>query len=188
VPVYWVERGPTNFLWSSDIALFLITAALWLENRFLASMMAVGGLIPELFWNADFFVRLISGSHLLGLGATSYMFDPQLPLLIRGLSLGLHIYLLVIFVWLAYRLGYHTKAWIGQTVLAWVVLPLSYGLTEPVDNINFVFGPGAEPQQWVPGPVYVAILMILTPLLIYIPSHLLLNRLFGRGCSLDSTE
>lgn len=181
VPVYWAEVGPKNFLWFSDIALIAITVALWLESRFLASMMAVGGLIPELVWNADFFFRLVAGSHLFDLGATGYMFDPQRPWIIRGLSLALHMYLLIIFIWLAYRLGYHPKAWIAQTVLAWVVLPLSYWLTEPPDNINFVFGLGAEPQQWVAAPVYVVILMILIPLIIYIPSHLLLNRFFGRG-------
>src|SRR5690606_35092583 len=48
VPVYWVQHGPANFLWFSDIALLLALAALWLENRFLASMMAVGVLIPEI--------------------------------------------------------------------------------------------------------------------------------------------
>jgi hypothetical protein len=34
VPVYWVERGPANFLWLSDIALLAIVSALWMENRF----------------------------------------------------------------------------------------------------------------------------------------------------------
>ena len=48
VPVYWVERGPANFLWISDIALLVSVPALWMENRFLTSMMAVGVLLPEL--------------------------------------------------------------------------------------------------------------------------------------------
>ena len=33
VPVYWVQYGPGNFLWFSDIALFVTAAALWLETR-----------------------------------------------------------------------------------------------------------------------------------------------------------
>ena len=50
VPVYWREYGPTNFLWASDIALFVIFAALWLENRLLNSMMLIGVLPFELAW------------------------------------------------------------------------------------------------------------------------------------------
>ena len=61
MPVYWLEYGPANFLWASDIALLVTTVALWQENRFLISMMAVGVLLPELFWNIDFFARLIAG-------------------------------------------------------------------------------------------------------------------------------
>ena len=35
VPVYLVKYGAANFLWFSDIGLFGICAALWLENRLL---------------------------------------------------------------------------------------------------------------------------------------------------------
>ena len=74
VPIYWVERGPANFLWLSDIALIAAVPALWMENRFLASMMAVGVLLPELAWNLDFFLRLIAGFDVIGLNGTDYMF------------------------------------------------------------------------------------------------------------------
>lgn len=46
-PVYWVEYGPANFLWFSDIALLVTVTALWLENRLLASMMTVAALLLE---------------------------------------------------------------------------------------------------------------------------------------------
>ena len=75
VPVYWEERGAANFLWISDVALLAIVPALWMENRFLTSMMAVGVLLPELAWNLDFFLRLISGFDVIGLNATGYMFE-----------------------------------------------------------------------------------------------------------------
>jgi len=54
VPVYWYYYGPSNFLWFSDISLFTIAAALWLESTLLASMMACGVLLLEIFWNTDF--------------------------------------------------------------------------------------------------------------------------------------
>ncbi len=180
VAVYWTHIGPSNFLWFSDIALITITVALWLESRFLASMMAVNVLLPELAWNIDFFFRLLTGSHLFGLGATSYMFNPHLAISVRIISLLFHLYLPVLLILALHWLGYHGKAWIAQTVLAWIVLPLCYRLTDPAANINWVFGLGAEPQRWLPGPLYVVFLMILLPMVIYIPSHLLLKKMFGK--------
>jgi len=48
VPVYWLQYGPGNFLWFSDLALLATTAALWLENSLLVSMMAVSVLTDAL--------------------------------------------------------------------------------------------------------------------------------------------
>ncbi len=180
VPIYWVKLGPANFLWFSQIALITIIVALWLENSFLASMMATGVLLPELIWCLDFFTRLLFGSHLFGLGATSYMFSSKFPWIIRILSFLYHVYLPAILIFLLYRLGYHRKAWIVQTVLIWAVLPLCYWLTDPQANINWVFGFGAEPQKSLPGPVYLLLLMIIYPVVVCIPSHLMLKRLFGK--------
>lgn len=181
IPVYWVNLGPENFLWVSDLALFITALALWLESRFLASMMAVGVLLLEVLWNIDFFTRLFSGNHLFDLGATSYMFNVQVPSVVRVISFLFHIYLPTILIWMLFRLGYHHKAWLAQIALAWILLPLTYLLTDPVNNINWVYGPGSEVQQLVPGPVFVIILMILFPIVIYLPSHLFLNKLFGKN-------
>lgn len=179
VPVYWIKRGPANFLWFCDIALIVVTVALWMESRFLVSMMAVSILLPELVWSIDYFGRLLTGSHLFGLGATSYMFNEKIPGVIRVLSFIFHIYLPIILLWTLYRLRFHEKSWIAQTVLAWMVLPLCYWFTGPVENINWVFGPGPTPQQWLPAPLYLVLLMVLLPLFIYLPSHYLFKRLFS---------
>ncbi len=32
VPVYWLNYGPTNFLYFCDVALFLTLAAVWTES------------------------------------------------------------------------------------------------------------------------------------------------------------
>ena len=176
VPVYWVRYGPANFLWFSDIALLATVPALWLESRLLASMMAVGVVLLELVWNVDFFVRLLAGTELVGLAR--YMFDPQISRFLRALSL-FHLALPPLLLWLVYRLGYHPRAWLAQTLLAWVVLPASYLLTKPSDNINWVFGFGEKPQTWLPGPLYLALLMALFPLLIYLPTHFVLKKVFA---------
>jgi hypothetical protein len=60
VPVYWRTYGITNFLWFCDAALILTVAGMWLESSLLISMCAVGILLPQCLWLADF------GSNLLG--------------------------------------------------------------------------------------------------------------------------
>ena len=176
VPAYWVQYGPGNFLWFSDIALLTTVPALWLESSLLASMMALAVVLLELAWNIDFFVRLIAGISITGL--SEYMFDSKIPLLIRAVSL-FHIPLPILLVWMVYRLGYDSRAFVAQTLVACVVLPCSYLLTKPSENVNWVFGSGKKPQTWMPAPLYVALLMVLFPLVVYLPSHLVFKRLFG---------
>jgi hypothetical protein len=173
IPVYWVKYGPANFLWFSDIALLLTVPALWLENSLLASMMAVSVALLEVAWNIDFFGRLITGRNLFGL--SKYMFDPSIPLAVRALSL-FHVILPPLLLWMVYRLGYDERAFIAQTILAWVILPLSYWVANPSENVNWVRGLD-EPQTMMPGAAYLALLMIVFPVVFYLPTHLLLKKL-----------
>lgn len=176
VPVYWKQYGPGNFLWFSDLALFVTAAALWLKSSLLASMMAVSVIVLESVWIIDFLIGLIAGSSVIGLSA--YMFDSKIPLSIRALSL-FHVVLPLLLLWLLYRLGYDRRALLAQTLLAWIVLPLSYFLTKPSDNVNWVYGLGGGTQKWMPAPLYLVLLMIAFPLVLYWPTHLLLKRLFN---------
>jgi hypothetical protein len=176
VAVYIFKYPLGNFLWFSDIALLVTAAALWLESPLLASMMAVGTLLPEIFWNVGFFGQLLTGRRVSGL--TDYMFDARLPRYLRALSL-FHVILPVLGLWLVARLGYDSRALAAQTVLAWVVLPLSYWLTDPKENVNWVFGWGAKPQNRIPPLLYLALLLAGFPVLIHLPTHLVLQRLFG---------
>lgn len=176
VPAYWTQYGPAHFLWFSDIALLTTVAALWLESRFLASTMTVGVLLFELTWNLDFFFRLLTGAELIGL--TGYMFDPSRPRFLRGLSL-FHLFLPILLAWMVARLGYDRRAFFAQTLIAWIVLPVCYFFTDPARNINWIFGPGSEPQRWMPPLLYVVLIMILLPLLIYLPTHRMLSRWSG---------
>ena len=178
VPVYWVEYGPTNFLWGSDIALFLTLLALWMESRLLAGMMAVAVLLPETVWIIDFVFRVLFGPEAVPTAGTQYMFDPETALFVRSLSL-FHIVLPVLLVWLVFRLGYHRQALLYQTLLAWIVLPVTYVVTEPSTNINWVYGFGPEPQTWMPSHLFVVLLMVMVPLVVYLPTHLLLSKLFS---------
>jgi hypothetical protein len=174
VPLYWRQYGSANFLWFSDLALFIGLAALCVESSLLASTQAVSVLLLELLWNFEFFAGLITGKQILGLAG--YMFKSDKPLWLRGLSL-FHVPLPVILLWQVYCFGYDTRAWIAQTILFWIVMPLCFFVTRPEENINWVFGPGNQPQKKIPAGVYLILLLIGAPLFIYLPTHLLLRAL-----------
>jgi hypothetical protein len=177
VPAYWRQYGPANFLWFSDLALFAGLAALWLESSLLASMQALSVLLLELLWNIDFFARLISGKQVFGLA--EYMFKSDKPLWLRGMSL-FHVPLPVILLWQVCCFGYDLRAWIAQTSLFWLVMPICFFSTRPEENINWVFGPGSQPQRKIPAGVYLILLLIGAPLFIYLPTHVLLRALTAR--------
>jgi len=176
--VNWRNYGLRNFLWFSDIALMVTVPALWLENGLLASMMALSIVAVDVAWNVDFFGGLITGRSLLGLG--NYMFDERIPWPVRLVSL-FHIWFPMLLLWMVYRLGYDERALPAQTVLAWVVLPVSYWVvTEESENINWVrglLGDRSARQQWMSKRLYLALLMLALPLFIYLPTHLVLKML-----------
>ena len=172
VPIYLRQYGAINFLWFSDIALIGTLAALWLENGFLASTMAVSVLLVEWAWNLDFFARLLTGVRLIGL--SDYMFDGKINLAIRALSM-FHLLLPPLLVWMLYRLGYDERALIASTGLAWFVLPLSRWLSTPAENTNWVYGFGQKRWAFSSAPLHVAVLMIGFPVLVYLPTHFLLK-------------
>lgn len=169
--VYWRSYGPTNFLWLSDVALAFTFAALVTGNPLLASMPAVGVLPLELAWTIDF----LTGGRVIGLAG--YMFDPKLSLYLRGLSL-FHLALPPTLLFLLYELGYDRRALIYQTLLTWIILIITYVATDPEQNINWVFGPGSKPQRVLPPWLYLVLEMVVLPLLVLLPTHLILERIF----------
>ncbi|MBW7468820.1 hypothetical protein ABID22_003509 [Pontibacter aydingkolensis] len=176
VPVYWVKYKPANFLWFSDIALFSVGIALWTESRMMVSMVAVGVLALELFWNVDYLGSLMLRKPLFGL--SDYMFDSTKSFFLRGLSL-FHVVLPAIVIWLLLNWGYDTRAIYYQTLLIWIVLPIVYLFTDPKENINWVFGPGSKPQNKIPRVLYFWIMMVFFPLVVFLPSHFMLKWLFN---------
>jgi hypothetical protein len=169
--VYWRSYGPTNFLWLSDVALAFTFAALVTGNPLLASMPAVGVLPLELAWTIDF----LTGGRVIGLAG--YMFDPKLSLYLRGLSL-FHLALPPTLLFLLYELGYDRRALIYQTLWTWIILIITYVATDPEQNINWVFGPGSKPQRVLPPRLYLVLEMVVLPLLVLLPTHLILERIF----------
>ncbi|MFW5859567.1 MAG: membrane-associated protein [Planctomycetota bacterium] len=179
VGVYLTIYPLRHFLWFSDVALILLVPALWLEHRLLASMMALGVLLPELIWNAGFLIGLARGHDPIGL--VSYMFDPGRPLLQRALSGGFHILLPVVILVAMIRLGYDRRALPLQLALSWAILILSRLAATNDANINFVLGFGhTVPRTILPEPWHFIILLVGFPLLVHLPTHLVLRRCCGR--------
>lgn len=175
VAVYSVKYGFRNFLWFSDIAMVATVPALWFESSLLASMMTLGILLPEVFWNVAYFGRLVTGKRIAGL--TDYMFDRQKPIYLRSLSL-FHVFLPLLLLWMIARLGYAQNALTAQTILAWIVLLLTYWLSSPNENINWVYGPGTKQQKRMSQRSYLVLVMIFFPVCVYFPTHVLLKMLF----------
>lgn len=181
IAAYWPAYGPANFLWFCDAAAILTCIALWLESPLLAGSQAVAMTLSQTLWTLDF----LTGGHLLGISA--YMFDPGIRLYVRGLS-TFHIWMPVLLLWMVWRLGYDRRSIWLQIFVCWALLLASFLLTDPRQprrgypyesvNVNRVFGPQpVEVQHWMPPVAYLALQLVLYPLVIYWPTHLVLKRI-----------
>ena len=146
------------------------------EHPLLASIPAVGIVVPQLLWALDF------GSGLFGLhpiGMTEYMFRESIPLFARGLSL-FHGWLPFLLLWLVYRLGYDRRAFMYWTALGWTLMLICYffmpappaPVTQPKlpVNINYVFGPSDTASQvWMAPSLYLLTMMAALPAVLWAP-------------------
>lgn len=187
VPVYWSMYGPSNFLYFCDVALFLTLIGVWWEKPLFASMAAVGILLPQFIWVADYLGNF-AGVQLTGM--TNYMFEAERPVFLRGLSL-FHGWLPFLLVFMVWRLGYDRRALWSWTITAWGLVLFSYfflpapgePLANPLAprNVNFVYGfSETTAQTWMPQPLFVPTLMVLLLGILYLPTHLVLKKCFTR--------
>jgi len=175
IPAYWHYYGLENFLWLSDIGLFLTFLALWLESGLLMSIAATGMMLVELAWCVDFFIDLIFGLNLISL--SDYMFNSSYPLWLRAVSL-FHVVTPIIWILYLRQFGYVRQA-IWYVLIGYLlVLGITFYFTLPAENINWVFLPTViqgwpiSQKSW---PIFLAITF---PLAIFIPTHLLCRKLF----------
>ena len=174
--IWWRHYSWRNFLWFSDIAFIGAVPALWLESAVIASVLAVAVLLPEVLWNVDFVARLLTRRRITGL--TDYMFEPERPKLLRGLSL-FHVPLPLVLLWLVREYGYDASVGlVGAMVLAAVVLPWSRAVSTPERNINWTYGLGAR-RSTLPPVRFVALLYAAFVVLVFVPTHWLLQALYG---------
>ena len=175
IPTYLHYYGPQNFLWLSDMGLFLTCLALWLNKPVLMSMAAVGVLVLELIWCFDFFAELLFNINPIDL--SDYMFNASLPILLRAISL-FHVATPIIWVRYLWQFGYDKRALNYFIALYWVVLMLTYQLTDPVENINWVFMPKVVNMGAITPVAWLLIMIIGFPLLLFWPTHLCYKKFF----------
>ena len=131
-------------------------------------------------------------------GMTAYMFDERRSLFLRGLSL-VHGWLPFLLFYLVSKVGYDRRALGAWTVLAWALCLLSFfflpaagaHLADPniPVNVDYVRGfDDAKPQTWLPAGAFLAMWMMALLGLFFVPTHLVLRKLFGAKPTLNSVR
>jgi hypothetical protein len=167
VPVYWRQYGAQNFLFFCDLGNFLVTAGLWLESALIFSWQGAGLLLFQSLFVIDLAGALVSGHHLIG--GTEFMFDPQVSLTIRLLSL-FHVITPPLLLWAIRRLGYDSRGWKYQTLTAWIVVPINY-FWRPQFDVNWARGPFFHEQHVMPGILYLLTYLVIVPVVAFYPTH-----------------
>ena len=175
--IYWRQYGLQNFLYFCDLGNILIAIGLWLESPLIFSWQATGLLLFQTLYVIDLAGALLSGRHIIG--GTEYMFDLHVPLFVRLLSL-FHVVVPPLLLWAIWRLGYDKRGWKFQTVMTWIVVIINY-FWRPQFDVNWVRGPFFHEQHVVPGTLYLLAYLIIVPLVVYWPTHLLLHWFCSRS-------
>jgi hypothetical protein len=174
IPAYWHTWGAANFLHLCDIAVILACVGVWTNSALLISSQAVSSLLVDAAWTLDAASRFIRGRGLFG--GAEYLFDARYPFWVRLLTL-FHVALPVLLLWAMHRIGYDRRGWTLQCAIA---LPafVAARFMSAAANINYAFTDPFIHRAWGPAPIHVLISWIFMAVVVYLPTHLLLKRLF----------
>lgn len=187
---YWLYFGGQFLLWFCCLASVYVLLGCITERPLWFSLAALAALAIQLIYALDFIGLWATGHSLTG--ATLYMRDPARPLLLRALSL-FHLWMPALVLYALHKLGYERRALWIQTLVALCILPLCYvGFDPSVDtndaqmplvmglpfdrdfNINWVHAFYDRPEPGI-GPKRLWALLIGYPLLVHLPTHLILS-------------
>jgi hypothetical protein len=180
VPSYWHTWGASNFVQLCDIAVVLTCLGLWTNSRLFISSQAVSSLIVDSVWMLDASWRILTGHYLLG--GTEYLFDVRYPLGVRLLSL-FHLFMPPLLLWSLRRVGYDRRGLVLQSLIALLAFTASR-FTNPARNMNFAFTDPFFHRAWGPPPVHVAWSVLLLVIVVYLPTHVVLKRVFPEQAAL----
>ena len=172
--IYLKFWGATTFLFLCDIAVILTCLGLFTGNALLLSSQALSSLVIDTAWLLDIATKLIFNRHLIG--GTDYFFDPKYPLWVRLMSC-FHVVLPIVLITALRCTGYDRRALRLQFAIAAVAM-IASRFADPYRNINFVFADPFLHRQWGPGPIHVAVTLLVLAIAIYLPTHVVLARIF----------
>jgi hypothetical protein len=175
VPVYAATWGWRNFFAICDVAAALTCLGLMVRSPLLLGGQTLAALIPGVLWAADVAARLATGRHLFG--GTEYMWMAGVPLTVRLLSL-FHLALPVLLLLILRRVGYDRRALVFQAALMIPLLVLTRLIVPAEKNLNYAFHAPFGNFTFGPAPLHLAVAWLVFVLLIFLPTHLLLTRVF----------
>lgn len=175
VPVYWIYIGPQNFLWLCDLANIILLFGIFTESALIISSQAIGVLLVQILWTVDFLSGALLGWHVIG--GTEYMFDTAVSPWLRSLSL-FHVAIPPLLVFALMRLGYDPRGLKLETIIVWLLLPITYLTTAPELNINWLHSPFGRPQTVLQPFAFATFMMLAYPLILFLPTHWCLKRMF----------
>jgi hypothetical protein len=179
IPLYWRQYSVTTFLWFCDFANFILLAALWRESALLFSWQAVSVLVFQLAYAIDILGRAAIGRHPIG--GTEWIFDdPRIPGHIKALSVTMHLATPPLLIWAVRKVGYDKRALALQAATAAVLLPVSWLVGDPKDNLNWVWRPFNKAQTLMAPWLYLLVCIVGYTVLVFLPTHLVLKRLYGK--------
>jgi hypothetical protein len=176
LPIYAIYYPWSNFLHLSDIAIFLITIGLWTSSPLLISSQAVSVLLGEVLWCVDVIWAAAFGR--LVFGGIQYMWNTHYPLWLRLMSLY-HFVLPMLLLWAVARLGYDRRGLKLQMVIGAAAL-IGARFWGRGDNVNFAFRDPLFRRSWGPAPVHLLVVYAGMVLIVYLPTHWVLAKLFER--------
>jgi hypothetical protein len=174
-PAYLHAWGAQNFLHVCDIAVVLTCAGLWWSSPLLLSSQAVSSIAADLLWDLDAGWRLFSGHNLFG--GTEYMWDTHYAPWIRLLSL-FHVVWPILLLWSLKQAGYDHRGFALQSAIAAAAM-IAGRFANPAENINYAFRDPLAHRAWGSAPTHVLLMWLGLVILIYLPTHLVLAKLFS---------
>ena len=122
IPVYITHYPLINFVNLCHVHLLLVLAGFLTETHLFISMSALGIIIIQFFWCLDFICETLGVKFM---GSSAYMYNSQLPLYLRCLSL-FHGWFPFFLLYLIKKVGYDKRAVYPQFVLSNSICLLSY--------------------------------------------------------------
>jgi hypothetical protein len=177
--LYWRFVDWQHYLWLCHLGNVIVAIGLWTESGLLLSWQALSLLFADLIWTIDFWIGVVTGGRT-PFGAAWNVFRPDIfPRLQRALSL-FHLFLPWLLIWALWRFGYDRRAIWLQVATCVILFPISFLVSKPNDNVNWVYGPFGAVQDTVSPELFLLAAIPAYLLALYVPSHLLLCLLAPR--------